>query len=236
MTPTRPNTCPRLPVRTQEVIDPDGDASETATVYCPRREASTDVEVCRRCERLSKVVEDADDKPLQVVCWSKPDVEGPQPPVQDPLVEARVLMALMKVAVHDVMTRGVLCVRREMSLTPLAQLMLSRGVSALPVVNDKGAPIGLVSRTDLVRAAYVDGSASSATVRDVMTVMTFSIGENERLDRAAALLAYEGIQHLPVVSGNGSVVGILSAIDVLSYLARREGYVIPEHPPLAPPR
>lgn len=234
MKPTRPTTCQRLPVRTRQVLEPDGQRTETETVYCTRREASTDVAVCRDCERLAKVVEDEDEKPIEVACWSKVEAVENDPSRSDPLLEARVLLGLMKVSVHEVMTRGVLCVRTAMALAPLAQMMLRHGVSALPVVNERGEPIGLVSKTDLLRAVHEQGPPSNGTVRDVMAVMTFSVGENERLDKAAALLAYEGIQHVPVVSSTGTVVGILSALDVLAFLARREGYVIPPRPSTAP--
>jgi len=63
---------------------------------------------------------------------------------------------LRSVDVGEAMTREVVTVRPETPVEEAARLLLRHRVGCLPVVNDEGAPIGLVSETDLLRAAYLD--------------------------------------------------------------------------------
>ena len=52
---------------------------------------------------------------------------------------------------RDVMTKPVVSVHPDTSLREIARLLLDKGISAVPVVDDKGAPIGMVSEGDLIR-------------------------------------------------------------------------------------
>lgn len=62
--------------------------------------------------------------------------------------------ALRGVLVRDVMTRDPVCVGIKTGVREAAQKMLERQIGCLPVVNDDGALLGIVSETDLIRAAY----------------------------------------------------------------------------------
>jgi len=63
---------------------------------------------------------------------------------------------LRSVDVGEAMTREVVTVRPETPVEEAARLLLRHRLGCLPVVNDEGAPVGLVSETDLLRAAYLD--------------------------------------------------------------------------------
>ena len=56
----------------------------------------------------------------------------------------------------DIMTEGVVCLGVKESIFDAAELMLGAGVSAVPVVNDKGEVVGIVSEADLLRRAEID--------------------------------------------------------------------------------
>lgn len=62
---------------------------------------------------------------------------------------------LRSVDVSEAMSRNVITVRQETSVDEAARLLLRHRVGCLPVVNDEGAPIGIVTETDLIRAAYL---------------------------------------------------------------------------------
>jgi CBS domain-containing protein len=147
--------------------------------------------------------------------------------------------------VSAIMTPDVLCVRADVSVDALAALLLEHEISGVPVVDAAGAPIGVVSKTDLVReryenqdtlevrtygaretGGYHESNVGRTLVADVMVGMTFALPEDATLSQASALMAYEGVHRVPVVSADGKVVGILSAIDVLWWLANQDGYLI----------
>ncbi len=61
----------------------------------------------------------------------------------------------------------------------------------------------------------------------------FTLPASATLSRAAALMAFEGIHRVPVVSTDGRVVGIVSSLDVARWLARNDGYIAPGSASLA---
>ena len=62
---------------------------------------------------------------------------------------------LRSVDVSEAMSRNVITVQRQTPIDEAARHMLRHRVGCLPVVNEDGAPIGLVTETDLIRAAYL---------------------------------------------------------------------------------
>ena len=143
----------------------------------------------------------------------------------------------------DVMTRAVIAVRPDDSLEAVTATFLQRGISGAPVIDDDGRPIGVVSKTDLLRAAYDAGDddvveehvergyhvhdLATPRVRDVMTPLVFSLPQDAHVSRAAALMAYEGVHRVPVVDDGGRLVGVVSASDVVRWMAIEHGYVLP---------
>jgi CBS domain-containing protein len=64
---------------------------------------------------------------------------------------------LRSVAVAEVMVREPITVRPETSLGEAARIMVRNKVGCLPVVDDDGCPVGIVTDTDLLRGVYEDG-------------------------------------------------------------------------------
>ena len=124
------------------------------------------------------------------------------------------------VTVSSVMSRDVLCVPPDLSVGALAELMIGKHVRSAPVCDERGRVIGVVSMSDLARA-------TGATVADVMMPFAFTLATSASLARAAALMAYEGVGRVVVVEPDGRVAGVVSAVDVMRWLARAEGYVVP---------
>ncbi|MGE0716933.1 MAG: CBS domain-containing protein, partial [Alphaproteobacteria bacterium] len=56
---------------------------------------------------------------------------------------------------RDVMTAPVVTVGPDTSVTEIARLLVERGISAVPVVDDAGRPVGIVSEGDLLRRAEI---------------------------------------------------------------------------------
>jgi CBS domain-containing protein len=130
-------------------------------------------------------------------------------------------------AVSEVMTHQVICVAPDVTLEALLALMIERAISGVPVVNERGLPIGIVSKTDLVRHRYENGNTEPAdeiTVSDLMLPIAHTLLESAPLSHAAALMAWEGVHRLPICSEEGDVVGILSALDVVRWMSQKEGY------------
>jgi CBS domain-containing protein len=140
--------------------------------------------------------------------------------------------------VEDVMTRDLITVAPGASIHAAARLMVDHGVSGLPVVDDGGRLVGMLSEGDLIlrqkprswprwwhlffddgeRLAREYRKATGVTVGEVMTAPVICVSPEAPLASAASLLAEHGIRRLPVVSG-GALVGIVSRADLIKALA-----------------
>jgi CBS domain-containing protein len=147
--------------------------------------------------------------------------------------------------IGEVMIEDVLCVTPELSVESLTALFFERGLTGAPVVNDDGRLVGFVSMSDLVRERFERADADErpppgklgfgfhaddvahATVAQVMTPVAYALHPGEPLARAAALMSFEGVHQLPIVNEDDHVVGILSALDIMGWMARQHGYLLP---------
>ena len=127
--------------------------------------------------------------------------------------------------VATIMTHTTYCVRPEVGTETLATLLLDHRMSGVPVVNDSGRPIGVVSKTDLLRHLHEHGDAP-ARVKDIMMPMVFAVERDTPIVHAAALMAGEGVHRLAVVDADLTIIGIVSALDVVRWVADRAGYSV----------
>jgi len=120
------------------------------------------------------------------------------------------------------MSRPVITVTPSTPLKDAAQLLVEHGISAVPVLDERGALVGIVSEADLVATPPAATSGRlPRIVQDVMTRRVLSIPAVSEVSQAARTMLDEGIQRLPVVSGR-KVVGIVSRRDLVRVIARRD--------------
>jgi CBS domain-containing protein len=143
----------------------------------------------------------------------------------------------------EIMTADVVSVGPDASTREVAKLLAARGISAVPVVDTAGAPIGMVSEGDLIgrddaaRQARRDWWLTLlaegeelppdfvATLKepkhsasDVMSSPVVTIGESTELSAIAKLLTAHHVKRVPVVR-DGRIVGIVSRADLVRALA-----------------
>jgi CBS domain-containing protein len=155
--------------------------------------------------------------------------------------------------ISAIMTREVVCVRPDLSAEALAMLFVERGLHGAPVLDERDELIGFVSTADLLRNRYETGETqeirlrvptdegaqyelgpgfhleeiAKSTVRELMMPIAISLDETAPIALAAALMATENVHRIPVVSKKQRVVGILSALDIMRWLAQEDGYQTP---------
>ena len=128
--------------------------------------------------------------------------------------------------VKDYMTRHPIMVAPEMRATEAQKIMSENKIRHLPVVGEGKRLVGLVTRQRL--ALKPDAMASlnvweitrflaNMSVRQVMLAakQVHTIGPDNTVERAARLMAEQTVSYLPVLDGDGVVVGILSEVDLL---------------------
>jgi acetoin utilization protein AcuB len=131
--------------------------------------------------------------------------------------------------VTKAMTRKVVTVRPEDNLLDTRELMKSHKIHHIPVVEEGNKLVGIISDRD-VRSAmpstlyYESGSERERVklekfkVRDVMTKNVITLSLRDTVQDALLLLLKYDIGGLPVVDGDGRLVGILAVRDLLRAL------------------
>lgn len=118
----------------------------------------------------------------------------------------------------DVMCDGVLSVAADTSILDAAKLLVNCKVSAMPVVDEAGTMIGIVSEADLMEDAedYVSAYDGRPTrkVADVMTKDVITASEDTPIADVAWQMKARNIKRIPILK-DGVVVGIVSRVDIL---------------------
>jgi CBS domain-containing protein len=121
-------------------------------------------------------------------------------------------------AVRTLVTRPPLICAREVSIRDVARQMAEAGVSCALVRLDTG--LGIVTDRDLRERVIAVGLALDAPVGQVMTAPAVGTEPDRPAADAALLMLERGVRHLPVVTGTGEVLGVVSDLDILAAEAR----------------
>ena len=114
------------------------------------------------------------------------------------------------------MSRDIRTISPDATLAEAARAMRDARVGAL-LVADRGAYLGVVSETDLVRKAMAEGKdAAREPARSVMSSPVITMEIDCSAYQASDLMAEKDIRHLAITEG-GCIVGIISARDLLGY-------------------
>ena len=135
----------------------------------------------------------------------------------------------------SVMNREVVFVRESTPLKEVAEIMAARKVSGVPVLDDKGQVVGVISEKDFLEVMGAGQADSFMTVvakcllgkgclavpyrakfaGDIMTSPAVTVKPETPILEVAALLTEKEINRAPVVDAEGRLIGIVSRADVL---------------------
>ncbi|MBF6558774.1 MAG: DUF190 domain-containing protein [Candidatus Binataceae bacterium] len=141
--------------------------------------------------------------------------------------------------VSEVMRREVATVHPDSAITQVVELLLDKDFTAVPVIDDEGRVVGMVSDNDLltrggmnvtislkkatdldyVRELHESLENANRKVSEVMTREVVTTTPDAILGRAARLMVEKHLKRLPVVNSDGRLVGILGRLDVLNTIA-----------------
>ncbi|AFY32001.1 CBS domain-containing protein [Calothrix sp. PCC 7507] len=150
----------------------------------------------------------------------------------------------MPKTVDDVMSRNPIVVRTETPLKEAIQILAERRISGLPVVDDAGQLVGIISETDLMwqqtgvtppayimfldSVIYLQNpgdyerdlhKALGQTVGEVMSKNPITISPEKTVREAAKIMHDRHVHRLPVLDSAGQVIGILTRGDIVRAMA-----------------
>jgi CBS domain-containing protein len=146
--------------------------------------------------------------------------------------------------VASVMTRNVVTVTPDTSIRATARLMADNKISGVPVVDDEGCLLGLITESDLLRSRELEAKRESwwlnmlaegeklspefvdyvRTANDMVQVVMHkdvtSVEDTTPLEEVAHMMVAKSVKRLPVIK-NGKIVGIVSRADLVEALGAR---------------
>ncbi|HEY7176086.1 MAG TPA: CBS domain-containing protein, partial [Micromonosporaceae bacterium] len=156
------------------------------------------------------------------------DEHEPVTPSQD-----RLYRRLQNNTVADVMTRAVVSVPADATFKQIVDVMGGHRIGAVPVVDEAGSVLGIVSTSDLLAKIVIGGDshariegpraaqettqrkASAETAAELMTAPAVTARATQSVVDAARIAAAAHVRRLPVIDAHGQLVGIVARSDLL---------------------
>jgi CBS domain-containing protein len=148
----------------------------------------------------------------------------------------------------DVMTPSVISIAPDASISAAARLMLQNKISGLPVIDDSGKLVGMITEGDFLRRAEIGtqrrrarwieflvgpgrladeySRSSGRTISDVMTHDVHTANVDAPLEQIVRMMERHRIKRVPVVAG-GKVVGIVTRANLLRSLSSVADEIVP---------
>ncbi|WP_163530364.1 CBS domain-containing protein [Halobacillus ihumii] len=115
--------------------------------------------------------------------------------------------------VKDVMTSDVSVCQTSDTLFDAASMMKQENVGAVPICDESGHLMGMVTDRDLVIRGYADKNPDSTPIQQVMSEHLYHISPDTTLEEAGKKMAEHQVRRLPVVE-NGKLTGIIALGDL----------------------
>lgn len=118
--------------------------------------------------------------------------------------------------IEEIMSKQVATAKPDDPLITAAKTMLQRKIGCVVVV-EQGKIVGTVTESDLVKCAASGHDPNQTLVRDVMSSPVVSCTPQAPVEEAYAHMRRNNIRHLPIVSKDGTLVGIVTMKDLISF-------------------
>jgi len=147
---------------------------------------------------------------------------------------------LQSIQAHTIMHSPALCITQEKTVADLLHILADNGISGLPVLDEQGKIVGVVSEKDVLRilgkspqSSMVGLMAASLSapfalrpeeqgtrVKDIMTSPPIVLHEDDTLGAILELFHSRAVNRLPVINAEKTPVGIISRHDVIQSFGR----------------
>jgi CBS-domain-containing membrane protein len=129
------------------------------------------------------------------------------------------------ISVADLMRRDPLSLRADATIREAVSLLTRKGFTAAPVINEAGRPIGVLSLTDLVGGirdrTIGDGAFLNMQVYEFMTPLVLFVDQDTPVYAVVAELLDCKVHQMYVSDDDGTLIGVLSAAELLEDLRRQ---------------
>lgn len=115
---------------------------------------------------------------------------------------------------RDIMTREPECCRPDQTAGDAARVMRDRDCGCVPIVDDAGSVVGIVTDRDLAVRGIATGKESTTKLNDLMTPAATCCGPDDDLRDVEQKMAELQVRRIPIVDASGRCLGIISQADI----------------------
>jgi len=149
----------------------------------------------------------------------------------------------MDLLARDIMTEAVIACVAETKLEDVVKTLAEHEISGMPVIDAARRVVGIVSEDDLLLADHLEppriktalfgfyilrqsvmdrmAELRGLRVEDVMTKRVITFGPETPVDQIAQALHDKRINRVPIVDGEGKLIGLVSRADIIRAVAKR---------------
>ena len=124
------------------------------------------------------------------------------------------------VRAKDIMSTKLTTADEYANVMDVIKLLVEHNVTGLPVVDDSGRLLGMVTEKDILMQLLYDPNVKGKTVTDLMTTEIIHFDEDENLMKIFETLVQRNFRRVPILS-EGRLVGILSRRDIIKFLSTK---------------
>lgn len=129
----------------------------------------------------------------------------------------------MQVQVREIMTGNPACCAPETNLEDVARLMADNDCGEIPVLDEQGRPMGVVTDRDIACRAVAEGKDPKRTkAGDIMSTPVVTATPETSVDDCCATMEENQIRRVPVVDESGACCGMVSQADIAMSASERE--------------
>ena len=126
--------------------------------------------------------------------------------------------------IGDIMTKEIGTCGVESDLESVAQIMWNKDCGSIPVLDDTGSLVGIITDRDIAMGCALNHKAEwELKTKDILNNRTlFTCRSDEDVKNALQLMSEQHIRRLPVVDSNGRLQGMLSIDDIIALSQERD--------------
>lgn len=124
--------------------------------------------------------------------------------------------------VSEIMTEDPQCCTAGNTVQEAAQLMRDWDCGLIPVIDDSGRPVGVITDRDICCRAVAENRPVSTPVQEIMSSPAVTVSPSDNVERCLDLMDQNQIRRLPVVDEDGICCGMVSQADLARELNESE--------------
>src|SRR5918993_1839062 len=126
------------------------------------------------------------------------------------------------IRVEDYMSTTTVTMSFKNSVLDIAKKMLAENISSIPITDDEGEIIGILTERDMIKIIANELPPSGISAMSLMSFPTVTVKKNAPIEEAAKIMATKKLRHLIVEDTYGKdVVGIITVTDLVRYLKQK---------------